>query len=159
MSRPMCFKTLDIVRHHLLREIEGLSRDQLLEIPEGRDDNVLWNVGHLLCSLSRLTYGRAGHPLPIPQRYLDLMGKNTNALNWPEPPDVDVVINQFKSLPAQIESDHAAGKFDAYEPLQITSTHTIDSLEEAVNFHCFHEGLHIGMIITLKQRLGLATTS
>ena len=159
MSRPMCFKTLDIVREHLLREINGLSREQLLEIPEGRDDNVLWNVGHLLCSLSRLTYGRTGHPLPIPKRYLELMGKNTNALDWPEPPDVDTVIAQFKTLPAQIEHDYAAGEFPAYEPLQITPAHTIDSLEEAVNFHCFHEGLHIGMIITLKQRLGLATTS
>ncbi len=157
MELPLAFKTLKITRHHMLRELEGLSHEDMLVIPDGRDDNVLWNVGHLLCSLSRLTYVFSGHPLPIPERYLELFGKGTSARNWTENPDAAEVLERFKAMPAQIEADYLAGNFKDYEPLQITPGSTIDSVEEAVAFHCFHEGLHIGMIITLKELLGLAT--
>ena len=157
MELPLAFKTFRITRHHMLREIEGLSHEDMLVIPEGRDDNVLWNVGHLLCSLSRLTYVFSGHPLPIPEGYLELFGKGTSARNWTGDPDPAEVLERFKALPAQIEADYLAGHFTEYKALQITPDDTIASVEEAVAFHCFHEGLHIGMIITLKELLGLAS--
>lgn len=158
MDLPLAFKTFRITRDHMLRELEGLSHEEMLVIPEGRDDNVIWNAGHLLCSLSRLTYVFSGYPLPIPEEYLKRFGKGTNALQWQDTPDVGEVLDRFKSMPAQIEADYLAGKFKEYKSLQITKGDMIDSVEEAVAFHCFHEGLHIGMIITLKELLGLAAT-
>ncbi len=157
MELPLAFKTFRITRDHMLRELEGLGHEDMLIIPEGRDDNVLWNVGHLLCSLSRLTYVFSGQPLPIPESYLELFGKGTSARNWTGDPDPAEVLERFKALPAQIEADYVAGSFKDYKTLQITPRDTIDSVEEAVAFHCFHEGLHIGMIITLKELLGLTT--
>ncbi len=157
MDLPLAFKTFRITRHHMLRELEGLSHADLLAIPEGRDDNILWNAGHLLCSLSRLTYVFSGFPLPIPEGYLALFGKGTSARNWTEAPDPAEVLENFNAMPARIEADYIAAKFKEYKPLQITPADTIDSVEEAVAFHCFHEGLHIGMIITLKELLGSAT--
>ncbi len=158
MELPLAFKTLRITRHHMLRELEGMSHEDMLIIPEGRDDNVLWNVGHLLCSLSRLTYVFSGHPLPIPEIYLERFGKGTSATNWTESPDPAEILDNFKAMPGRIEADYLASKFKEYKPLQITPDDTIASVEEAVAFHCFHEGLHIGMIITLKELLGSATT-
>lgn len=157
MTLPLAFKTLRITRRHMLTELDGLSHEEMLVIPEGRDDNVLWNVGHLLCSLSRLTYVFSGHALPIPERYLELFGKGTSARDWTENPEPAEVLDRFKSMPGQIEADYIAGNFKDYKTLQITPDDTIASVEEAVAFHCFHEGLHIGMIITLKELLGLAT--
>ena len=156
MELPLAFKTFRITRHHMLCELEGLSHEEMLVVPEGREDNVLWNVGHLLCSISRLCYVFSGHPLPIPERYLELFGKGTSARNWTEDPDPAEVLERFTALPAQIEADYLAGRFKDYTPLQITPGDTIASVEEAVAFHCFHEGLHIGMIIALKETLGLA---
>lgn len=155
LALPLAFKTFRTVRFHMLREIDGLSREQFLAIPDGRDDNILWNIGHAMCSIARLAYVRTGHPLPIPEEYLVLFGKGTNALDWEEAPDVEGVLQRFKDLPEEIESDFRAGKFDKYDILELAPGHTIESVEEAVNFHCFHEGLHIGVIITLKQMLGL----
>lgn len=155
MSLPLAFKTLSIVRYHMMKELEGLDAEQMLAIPEGRDDNILWNVGHLLCSLSRLTYVFSGQPLPIPEHYLTLFGKGTSARAWDDAPDVDEVLDHFRRLPKQIEGDFTAQRFTRYKALEIVPGKTVASVEEAVNFHCFHEGLHIGMIITLKELLGL----
>ena len=152
---PLAFKTFRTTRFHMLRELEGLSQDDLLAIPEGRDDNVLWNVGHLLCSLARLTYVRSGFALPIPEHYLALFGKNTTARDWTDTPDADEVFGHFHALPGQIEADYASGRFSRYEPLELAPGHTVESVEEAIAFHCFHEGLHIGMIISVKELLGL----
>lgn len=139
----------------MLKELKGLTHEQMLLIPVGQSDNVIWNVGHLLCSLSRLTYGFSGHPLPIPDSYLGLFGKGTSAAEWDEPPDVEVVLELFKALPDEVEKDYRAGRFTEYKILELAPEHTVESVEEAVAFHCFHEGLHIGMIISLKQRMGL----
>jgi DinB superfamily len=152
---PLAFKTFRITRFHLMREVEGLSREQMLCIPEGRDDNILWNVGHLLCSLSRLTYVFSGYDLPIPEAYLGLFGKNTTTTAWETTPDLDEVMAYFISLPDKIEQDYTAGRFAEYKPLQIVPGDDIRSVEEAIAFHCFHEGLHIGKILTLKEAMGL----
>lgn len=142
----------------MMRELEGLSHEELLTIPDGRDDNILWNVGHLLCSLSRLTYVFSGYPLPIPEHYLKLFGKGTDAVSWIETPDPDEVLALFLGMPDRIEADYRAGKFTEYKPLALGGGHTVESVEEAVAFHCFHEGLHIGMVISLKRMLGLVTS-
>ena len=155
MSLPLAFKTFAIVRDHMLQELEGLDTDRMLALPDGRDDNILWNVGHLLCSLSRLTYVFSGQPLPIPEHYLTLFGKGTSARHWDEAPDIDEVLGHFNRLPKQIEQDFLAHRFTGYKALEIVPGKTISSVEEAVSFHCFHEGLHIGMIITLKELLGV----
>jgi len=138
-----------------MREVEGLTPEQMLHIPEGRDDNILWNVGHLLCSLSRLTYVFSGYDLPIPKAYLGLFGKDPTATAGDAAPDMDEVMGHFISLPDKIEQDYVAGKFTDYTSLQIVPGDNITSVEEAVAFHCFHEGLHIGKILTLKEAMGL----
>lgn len=155
---PLPFKTLRTTRWHMVREIEGLSHAELLAIPDGRSDNILWNVGHLLCSLSRLTYVFSGYPLPIPEHYLSNFGKGTNAEDWVAPPDPDEVLRLFLELPDRIEADYRAGRFVDYKPLTLGGGHTVESVEEAIAFHCFHEGLHIGMVISLKRMLGLVTS-
>src|SRR5690606_35803308 len=145
-------------RVHTRRELDGLDADALLRIPEGRDDNILWNVGHLLCSFSRLTYVFSGYPLPIPEHYLGLFGKGTNARDWNTPPDADDVLRLFEEIPDRAETDYRQGKFVEYKPLQIVPGFAINSVPEAVAFHCFHEGLHLGKILTLKESLGLPTS-
>lgn len=151
---PLPFKTLLITRWHMLREIDGLTHPQLLEIPEGRQDNIIWNIGHLLCSLSRLTYVFSGHPCPIPEEYFKLFGKNTSALDWESNPDPEVIINRFNSILEDIERDYNAGHFQTYKSLEMGPA-SIDSVEEAIAFHSFHEGLHIGKVIDLKDLMGL----
>lgn len=154
---PLAFKTFRITRNHMMRELEGLSEADMLIIPEGRDDNVIWNVGHLLCSISRLTYVFSGYPLPIPEEYLGRFGKGTCARDWDREPEVKEVLERFTAFPERLVEDYIGGKFNDYKPLQITPEDTIRSVEEAVAFHCFHEGLHIGMIISLKEALGLSS--
>ena len=155
MTLPLAFKTFRITRYHMMCELEGLNNAQFLMIPPGREDNILWNVGHLLCSLARLTYVFSGHPLPIPEEYLGLFGKNTNALQWDMPPDVEGVMGLFTTLPEKIEADYLAGTFAEYKPLPIVPDDDIATVEEAIAFHCFHEGLHIGKVLTLKEAMGL----
>ena len=156
MPLPLAFKTFETTRWHLRREIDPLEDSDFFTIPAGRDDNILWNVGHLLCSLARLTYVFSGFPLPIPETYLPMFGKGTNAREWTARPDLAEVLGHFHGLPDKLRGDFEAGRFRSYKPITI-GPHSIENVEEAVAFHCFHEGLHIGKIIDLKIALGLAT--
>lgn len=156
MGLPVGFKTLRITHFHLLREIEGLPEETFYAIPAGRDDNILWNIGHVTCSLARIAYVFSGHPLPIPEHYLKLFGKGTNASSWDERPDHTEVIECANRLIDNVERDFAAGMFTAYQPWKVGGSQ-IESVEEAIAFHCFHEGLHIGKVLDIKLALGLPT--
>ena len=155
MDLPLPFKTFRITRFHMMRELEGLTDEQMLHIPDGREDNIIWNVGHLLCSISRLTYVFSGHPLPIPEGYLAMFGKDTSARDWKADPDVEAVLHRFVELATQIEYDYRNEIFKDYKALQIVPDDNIASIEEAIAFHCFHEGLHIGKVLTIKESMGL----
>ena len=97
----------------------------------------------------------SGHPLPIPEGYLALFGKNTSARDWDADPDVQSIIDRFVELAKQIEYDYQNGIFSDYKSLQIVPEDDIASVEEAIAFHCFHEGLHIGKVLTIKEAMGL----
>lgn len=158
MPLPLPFKTLRITHHHLTRELDNLAPENFYTIPQGRDDNILWNVGHVTCSLARISYAFSGHPLPIPEHYLSLFGKDTNALAWNANPVHTEVLKHANKLLDQIEADYPTQKFANYKPWDVGGA-TIDTIEEAIAFHSFHEGLHIGKILDIKIALGLPVKS
>ena len=55
--------------------------------------------------------------------------------------------------PKQLESDLAAGKFAAavYQPHTSGSGIYCETLEEAIHYKNYHEGLHLGAILALRN--------
>lgn len=149
-------KTLRITHFHLLRELEDLPVEMYYEIPEGRDDNILWNIGHVTCSLARVAYVFSGHANPIPEHYYPLFGKGSNARGWESRPDREEVLQHANGLIDSLEADYNACNFTTYKEWKVGGS-SIESIDEAIAFHCFHEGLHIGKVLDIKQALGVPT--
>src|SRR4051812_41978475 len=59
------FEIIRKTRGMLLSIVEGLSSDQLNKIPEGFNNNIVWNTGHIVAAQQGICYRRAGLPLVI----------------------------------------------------------------------------------------------
>lgn len=54
MSVDSLLRNTQAARTYMQQKVDDLSEAQLLEVPEGAGNNVLWNVGHIVLSNDRL---------------------------------------------------------------------------------------------------------
>ena len=148
---------LDVVRktrQSTAAVVDALPPDALTVIPDGFSNHVLWNVGHLVVTMQSLVYGLSGQPLGVPDAWVAAFRKGTTpeagvaAAPWPE------IRDAFLGLPDQTEVDLRAGAFRQYREYTTTPGVVLASVEEALRFNLFHEGLHLGAILAMRKHLG-----
>ncbi|QNL49275.1 DinB family protein [Olivibacter sp. SDN3] len=139
------------LRTYVLRLINDLSLKELSTIPQGFNNNIVWNVGHLIATDQRVWYMRSGLTPPVEPNFIARYQKGTKPTVFVEEAEV-IQIKQllFFSL-EQFEADLNSHLFADYETWATPYGNTIHTIEEATNFLPFHEGLHIGCIKSLKQ--------
>jgi len=134
--------------------IEDLSLEQLNEVPEGFNNNIIWNMGHILVSTLGLCYIRSqvkpALTLPFPGRF----GKGTR-------PEVNATLEEVAEIKKllvtsldQIEADIQAGVFTKWQTCS-TDTYQIpmDSVENTLVCCLAHENLHLGIARAQKAVL------
>lgn len=155
MDMPALLNSARIARGYMKQRIVGLSSDDLLHVPNGTDNNILWNLGHIVLSHFRLLYRPSGATVPVPETWNEWFLPGTSPAGWgASGPSAGAVLDQFHSQFDRIAADHANGIFAAYKPFELKSGARLNNAEEAMAFNLMHEGIHIGAVIALRQRMG-----
>jgi hypothetical protein len=131
---------------------KNLSIEQMNLVPEGFNNNLIWNFGHIIVVQQGLCYGLAGLPQNVDKSLVDMFRKGSK-------PDTFVSAEMFETLKSlsvslidTFEADIAKGIFPTnYNPLMTALGVEIDSFEKAISFNAFHEGLHYGYSMSLKR--------
>lgn len=142
-------------RIYLLDLIKELSIEQLNEIPIGLRNNVIWNVGHLLVSQQHICYLRAGQKMAIDDKYSPLYKTGSSPEKFVEDLEVERIKHLFISSIDQFENDYSNNLFSNFNgwTTQRYGQLKISNIDEAISFVFYHEGLHAGYIMTLKNLL------
>ena len=154
MARQELVALLKGGQSFLEKAIDGLSDDQLTAVPEGFNNNILWNLGHLASSMASMTYPHAGLDNPLPESYGDLFKGGSSPSTWPEAPSTSEVVENFKKLTPQVTEDLMAGKFDSFKAFDLMPGFTMGSAEQVLGFHLMHSGMHMHAIGAIKRALG-----
>ncbi len=140
-------------RIFLLGLLKDLSPAQLNEIPAGYNNNIIWNLGHLIASQQGLCYLRSGLTPVVDEKIIQLYKSQTK----PEAPVSEEEITRIRQVALtaldQLEEDYQKNKFSSYESFTTRYDVTIKSIDDAIEFLLFHEGLHLGYIMALKRSL------
>lgn len=140
-------------RTYLLDFIKDLSVEQLNEMPGRLNNNIIWNLGHTLVTQQRLCYIRSGQKMFIDDTYASLYNPGTKPQKTVEEMEIGKVKQLFLSSIDQFEKDYINNLFSNYESwtTQRYGEIKISNIDDAISFVLYHEGLHAGYIMTLKN--------
>ena len=145
------FEILMANRILILKIIEKLSLDQLNIIPEGHKNNIAWNMAHLVVTHQLLCYKNSGLHILVTEKMVEKYQKGTAPTNDMTQEEIDYVKEQFLALVDTFEEDYKANIFSKYKPYSTSMNVTLNNLNEAFLFNNFHEGIHLGVILSLKK--------
>jgi len=147
------FKFIFESRHAFIQLIDSLSIEDLNKVPEGFNNNIIWNFGHIVVSTQTLSYTRTGIKEGTSWvKYVDAYAKGTKPSYFVEQAEVDELKALAISTIAAIENDYKAGVFDiitAYE----TATYgaVMNTIEDVLTTSIGHDNLHLGYAVAQKR--------
>jgi len=145
------FDILKKSRQLTLKAIKGLTLDQLHTIPEGFNNNIAWNVAHLVVTQQLLQYKLSGLDCLVPDELIEGHRKGTAPTKTFTEEEFEEITELFVGLPDTLEEDYNEGIFETYTTYPTSVGVELDSIEMAVAFNNYHEGIHLGVILALKK--------
>jgi hypothetical protein len=145
------FDILKKSRQLTLKAINGLTLDQIHTIPEGFKNNIAWNVAHLVVTQQLLQYKLSGLDCLVPDELIEEHRKGTVPTKTFTEEEFEEVTDLLAGLPDTLEEDFNEGIFENYNGYETSTGFVLDTFETAVNFNNYHEGIHLGIILSLKK--------
>lgn len=145
-------------RLYLLKQVEDLTTEQLNHIPSGYNNNIIWNLGHLVCAEQNMCYVRAGLPVTVGDKYFDSYLSGTKPVEFVGEKDIDAIKALLITSIDRLQADFEKNIFVNYTPsVMIPRVYgfEVTSIEEALEYLLYHEGYHTGCILSLKHGLSL----
>lgn len=145
------FDVLRKSRELVLKELEGLTLEQIHKVPTGFKNNIAWNVAHLVVTQQVLQYKFSGLDCLCPDDLIEDYKKGTSPSKTFTEEEFEEVKDLLIGLPDTLEEDYNAGIFDAYTEYPTSTGFVLTSIETAIAFNNFHEGIHYGIIRSIKK--------
>jgi hypothetical protein len=147
-------KQIEIIRKtrsFLLDHLKDLTTEQFNKVPDGFNNNIIWNLAHLIAAQQGVCYIKAGLTPRLDDEFINTFKSGTK----PERTFTEAEIENIKSLLFttldQLEDDYNGGIFSNYTPWTVRYGVEFTSIDDAITFLPFHEGLHSGFTTALKR--------
>ncbi|MCZ4221726.1 DinB family protein [Pedobacter rhodius] len=143
-------------RKAFIQLVDGLTIEQLNKIPDGYNNNIIWNFGHIVVSTQTLCYVRTGIFADAGSvKFNEFYKKDTRPIyNVTAEEVAELKSIALKSI-EKIKEDYASDVFASIIPFS-TSTYGAEmkSIEEVLITTIGHDNVHYGYAWALKKSLG-----
>lgn len=126
---------------------------ELNKVPDGFNNNIIWNIAHVIVTQQLLVYNLSGLPTIVSKEMIDSYRKGTRPLRDLNQAEVDAISNLLFSTIEKTKDDYDSKLFQTYNQYTVTTKNTISNVEEAIEFNNFHEGIHLGYILALRKSI------
>ena len=131
--------------------IENHTLEELNKVPEGFNNNVIWNIAHTIVTQQLLVYKLSGLPTMVSEEMIETYKKGTKTEGDLSQADVDTIKDLLYSTIEKTKEDYANGKFVSYNEYTTGTGFHLASAMEAMNFNNYHEALHMGFMMNIRK--------
>ncbi|MCP9237814.1 DinB family protein [Lewinella sp. JB7] len=140
-------------RQNILALLDAHTTEQLNRIPEGFNNNLVWNAGHVIATQELLVFALGGHRTPSGRDFIDRYRKGSR----PEGPadTEELAYIRAELLEGNRRLKEAVGDLDwsEYQAYPTSYGVTLSTVAEAIEFNNMHEAMHLGTMLALRKVL------
>ncbi len=133
--------------------METYSLEELNKIPDGFNNNIIWNIAHTIAVQQSLVYKLSGLSPIISEEMISKFRKGTRPERDLTEAEVDEIKGLLFSTIEKTKEDYENKVFQNYNEYTVTTKNTLTNVMEAIEFNNFHEGIHLGYILALKRSI------
>lgn len=133
--------------------IENHTLEELNKVPEGFNNNIIWNIAHTIVTQQLLVYNLSGLPMLLSEEMVAAYRKGTKTERDVSQDEVNLVKGLLFSTIEKTKEDYDNKFFQSYNEYTVSTKSTLSTVEEAIDFNNFHEGIHLGYILALRKSL------
>lgn len=147
------FEVNSTSRKMLNAYFENYTLEQLNKIPEGFTNNLIWNIAHVVVTQQILVYKLSGLPMMVSDAMVEKYRKGTKPEQDVTQEEADEIMALLFDTLHKLEADYNNGIFVNYNEYPTSTGFVLKSVEGALAFNNFHEGLHLGVMMSIKKFL------
>lgn len=151
--KDFLFNQLKVIRNNTINAVQEVSESQANSIPEGFNNNILWNLGHVYLVQEKFAFGFIPEPMNIPDNFDDLFGRGSKPSEWKgQPPTLADLIILLEDQTGRIKESLENRLEEAVaNPFTMPSGLTLKTIGEFLTFSMYHEGMHVQTIKMLHK--------
>ncbi len=138
-------------RRLLAQFLDKYTLEQLNKIPEGFNNNLIWNIAHIVVTQQRLLYKFSELPLPISDEIFEKYKGGTRPNGAVSQAEVAQIQSLLFETIHQTEIDFNNNIFKNYQEYTTSIGFTISTIEDAMSFNNYHEALHTGVMMSIRK--------
>ena len=131
--------------------LENHTLEQLNKIPEGFSNNLIWNIAHVIVTQQILVYKLSGLPMMVSDEMIEKFKKGTKPEHNVTQTEVDEIKSLLFATIEKTKEDFEKGIFKDFMEYPTSTGFVLTSVEDAMAFNNFHEGLHIGILMSIRK--------
>ena len=135
------------------KTLENLTLDQLNTKPKGFNNTIFWNIKHVVITQQLLIYRLSELPVLVTETEIETYKKGTKSEGKATIEDIELLKYQLFSTLEKTKEDYQKGLFKKYTEYTVSTKSILTSIDEALAFNNFHEGIHLGYILAMKKTL------
>ncbi|MGB5227596.1 MAG: DinB family protein [Eudoraea sp.] len=140
-------------RKILYKILKRTPAELLFEIPEGYRNNIWWNIAHIVATQQILVYKFSNLPTRIDDSLVQKFRKGTLPDISPTDEELDHIAAFLLSTAEWAQEDYENGVFKEYNEYKTSTKVILRNVEDALSYNLYHEGLHLGVILSLEKIL------
>jgi hypothetical protein len=145
------FETTMKSRNMILELIQNYNLEQLNKIPAGFNNNLIWNIGHIIVAQQVLVYKLSALPMIISDEMVEKYKNGSRPERDATQEEVDEIKNLLLDTVNKTAADYKDEIFESYNEYNTSIGFNLKNAAEAIVYNNFHEGLHIGVMMTIRK--------
>lgn len=145
------FETQKTIREVLVKILDNYSLEQLNKIPAGFNNNIIWNVAHCVAVQQALIYKLSGLPTKVSPEFIQKYSKGAKPEGDVSQDEVDEIKTLLSTTLQQAQNDFNDNIFVSFHEYTTSLGNTLRDINGALAFNNYHEGIHTGVIMSIRK--------
>ncbi|MEC3906442.1 DinB family protein [Tamlana sp. 2201CG12-4] len=148
------FQVLNNIRTIFNKIIENNTLEDLNKVPKGFNNNIIWNIGHIVVTEQLLVYKLSGLETALSEEMINKYRKDTKPNGHVSQEEVNEIKGLLFSTIQKTQDNYNKDLFKNYNAYTVSTTgNTLNNVDEALQFAVVHEGLHYGYVMALLKAI------